>query len=913
VSLLCLALWAAVAQASPAGIAEGLTAGDRAFSEGDIAAALVAWSEAAAQARAEGARAEELDLDLRIAAALRGQGRLESAGRLLDRVDELAATPEEEARLAVARGQWLQASGELPQAERELARAFDAAREAAAPTVALNAAVALGDARRDLGDAGGAERAFDAARTLAEALGDRLGIADADHRLGLLAHHGGDLKAAKQRLEAAVEGYRVAGAVDGESDAQAALAGVLDELGRPADAAALLSAALQAARARRDLPRQAGVLLLLGGLSGRSGQLDLARQQLAAARDAFDAAGMPGPAAGAALDLALLGGDPAAIADARDRAIAAGDHRREARADLDLAITLQDDDPRRARKLAEDALRIASARADFELDWRARALLGRLDLAEGHSRRGIARLQAAIDRVERSRLALDPTAAAAVARRAAPAYAALVDALLAAGDQQQAFLYAWRLQLAELPPGGDAAGGSPQVELQRLAAREAALGRALGVATDRDPAQSEALRARLSALELEFSQAVDQLRATHSDLDALTALRPEDLEAVRRDLPPGVVVLQPVLLPARIALMAVRAEGLFVVSVPRTVGAVEDPLRLIGTAMRLPGMIDPARVQAAADALGALLIAPVRDQLADAEVLLVARTGSLRALPFAMLRDQGRWLVEQHPVVSVTDLRSLSGPGRVSEDRVSEDRVSEDRVWEDRVWEDRAATRPLLTGPDLLLVGNPDGSLPGAEAEVRHIAELLPGATVVIGAAGTEQTLRQRAVGKQALHLATHGLLDPDRPTASRLVLAPSPDDPDGSLSYGEIPGLGPYLDQARLVVLSACESALPLEAPAGRTSAAEQQGATGGPPPLTSIAGLAAQFRRAGVDSIVGSLWKVDDAGTGRLMGELYRQLAAGSDLGHAMQRAQLAMLAEDDWSDPFYWAAFEVFGDWW
>ena len=116
-------------------------------------------------------------------------------------------------------------------------------------------------------------------------------------------------------------------------------------------------------------------------------------------------------------------------------------------------------------------------------------------------------------------------------------------------------------------------------------------------------------------------------------------------------------------------------------------------------------------------------------------------------------------------------------------------------------------------------------------------------------------------------------------------------------------PGLGPYLDDARLVVLSACESALPVDAP----DATAEGGA-----PLVSIAGLAAQFRRAGVDSLVASLWKVDDEGTRRLMTELYRQLAAGSDLAHAMQRAQLSLLRQPTWADPFYWAGFEVVGDW-
>jgi CHAT domain-containing protein len=149
--------------------------------------------------------------------------------------------------------------------------------------------------------------------------------------------------------------------------------------------------------------------------------------------------------------------------------------------------------------------------------------------------------------------------------------------------------------------------------------------------------------------------------------------------------------------------------------------------------------------------------------------------------------------------------------------------------------------------------------------------------------------------GFTALHLATHGVIDPDVPERSHLVLGPS-----DTLAYGEIPGLSEGLADCRLVVLSACESALPVD------------GDLGGQGVVTSINGLAAQFRRAGVETLLASLWKVDDQATGRLMDRFYAELAAGADLATALRRAQASVRETPGWEHPWFWAGFVLVGDW-
>ena len=147
----------------------------------------------------------------------------------------------------------------------------------------------------------------------------------------------------------------------------------------------------------------------------------------------------------------------------------------------------------------------------------------------------------------------------------------------------------------------------------------------------------------------------------------------------------------------------------------------------------------------------------------------------------------------------------------------------------------------------------------------------------------------------------------------------------DGILTAEEIV----YLDlrDTELVVLSACETGL------GRVAGGE------------GVMGLQRAFHLAGARAVVASLWKVDDNATKALMVEFYKNLWQ-KKMGklEALRQAQLAMIrsydpetgqlrgpgaiqpvdpdrlaaAPDAAADqdqplpPFYWAAFQLSGDW-
>ena len=87
----------------------------------------------------------------------------------------------------------------------------------------------------------------------------------------------------------------------------------------------------------------------------------------------------------------------------------------------------------------------------------------------------------------------------------------------------------------------------------------------------------------------------------------------------------------------------------------------------------------------------------------------------------------------------------------------------------------------------------------------------------------------------------------------------------------------------AELVALSACETAL------GEVKNGE---------------GLQRAFKLAGAETLVMSLWRVDDQASSELMDRFYRNWLSGMGKQAAFKAAQGAVRAQ--YPDPKYWAAF-------
>ena len=80
------------------------------------------------------------------------------------------------------------------------------------------------------------------------------------------------------------------------------------------------------------------------------------------------------------------------------------------------------------------------------------------------------------------------------------------------------------------------------------------------------------------------------------------------------------------------------------------------------------------------------------------------------------------------------------------------------------------------------------------------------------------------------------------------------------------------------------------------------------------AVLGLAGVAVRGGAGSTLGTLWKADDKATAELMGEFYRNLTAEGTVSkaEALRKAQLALLQQEEYQHPYYWAPFVLVGNW-
>jgi CHAT domain-containing protein/Tfp pilus assembly protein PilF len=204
-----------------------------------------------------------------------------------------------------------------------------------------------------------------------------------------------------------------------------------------------------------------------------------------------------------------------------------------------------------------------------------------------------------------------------------------------------------------------------------------------------------------------------------------------------------------------------------------------------------------------------------------------------------------------------------------------------------------------LRGRGVLAVGDPDYGVPvamrGADVLLGTGLTPLPatreeakavGDVVLLGQDATPASLFleiSRRPRWRAVHIACHGLMDPERPLLSSLAL-----------TGGDIATLDIFRSAiaADLVVLSACETAK------GKVYRSE------------GVVGFVRAFMFAGAPRVIVSLWKVDDDATRALMVKFYERWKGGAGAARALKEAQEHVAAQERWSHPKYWAAWQLWG---
>lgn len=324
----------------------------------------------------------------------------------------------------------------------------------------------------------------------------------------------------------------------------------------------------------------------------------------------------------------------------------------------------------------------------------------------------------------------------------------------------------------------------------------------------------------------------------------------------------------------------------------------------------------------AAQKLYELVLTPVLAAASRPHQLILSLDGQLHLIPFAALHDGRKFLFEGFRLRNLTSGRDLL-----------------------RASYQGARTEPMtvLADPLLAAPGEPPdgaplpaflvglGSLPGARLEAELLGSLFPSARILVGAAASKQAL-MNVQAPTVLHLAVHGAFLDSPVTVSAAhgrglltvsgpppLAAPSalprqavPGDPlaqsllvlagAGTRHHrpGSLPGLEGLataleiaaldLHGTELAVLSACES--------GLGSVLAGQG----------VYGLQRAFLIAGAQTVLTSLWRIDDQVTREFMESYYRQLHRGGDRVDALAKAAAAVRARHP--HPYYWAPFVAVG---
>ncbi len=250
----------------------------------------------------------------------------------------------------------------------------------------------------------------------------------------------------------------------------------------------------------------------------------------------------------------------------------------------------------------------------------------------------------------------------------------------------------------------------------------------------------------------------------------------------------------------------------------------------------------------------------------DTKTLVFVLDGRLRNIPIAALSDGKQYLIEKYAVALSPGLQLM-------------------------------ATRSLHHNNISAIVGGISQSragfsaLPAVESEVKQISNTVS-SSLLLNQEFTSQALAERVKSSSAgvVHLATHGQFSSRLEDTFLLTW-------DGQVNVKELSELlknrGSDPSKAiELLVLSACD-----------TAAGDDRAVLG-------LAGLAV---KSGARSTIATLWPVKDRAAAMLMTRFYDQLRQPKiTKAEALRQAQINLIHQTDFGDPFFWSGFVLIGNW-
>jgi tetratricopeptide (TPR) repeat protein len=313
------------------------------------------------------------------------------------------------------------------------------------------------------------------------------------------------------------------------------------------------------------------------------------------------------------------------------------------------------------------------------------------------------------------------------------------------------------------------------------------------------------------------------------------------------------------------------------------------------------------------------LLGDIYDIVKTKKKIIIIPDNVLGLLPFETLIDNnGNYLVENHDIRysqsltvlnlikdrrynSINRLPVIAFGGAVYDSNTYKSEIAlNENEYDKLLKETIASLKRGQSRADIydLLKNTSWKNLPGTLMEVKSIKNIFGKGTFYTGDKVSEQAVKDLSKSGELkkykiIHFATHGLVIPDYPELSALVLSLSAkinNKEDGYLQSGEIAGLNLNAD---FVNLSACETGL------GKIYGGE------------GIVGLTQSFLIAGANGVSVSLWQVADESTMMFMSEFYK-LVHEKQMSYyeAESEVKRMFIKDKKFSNPFFWAPFVYYG---
>ena len=367
-----------------------------------------------------------------------------------------------------------------------------------------------------------------------------------------------------------------------------------------------------------------------------------------------------------------------------------------------------------------------------------------------------------------------------------------------------------------------------------------------------------------------YQAAAQSLKDSAPEYASLVTSEPTDLHEIQRLLTPKELLLEYYEANGSLIIFSISTSEIRAYSVDASQLSF-----LVGEFRRSISDVKSNKHQEIGAELYNLLLKPAAAEMMASTGITIVPHGALHYLPFAALYSGKQYLIDEKPTRMLPSASVLQFLGKRHQDDAS-----------------------------LLVLGNPDRdnsdmSLPGAEREALAIVQqnqqrgysinaalAAPPATVLLlREQATETAIKQTAAKFQYIHFASHGVFDNESPLNSRLLLAKDAEN-DGDLTVRELYSLKL---NAELVTLSACQTAL------GEVASGDD------------VVGFSRAFLYAGAESIISSLWEVDDQATNKLMQSFYKNLQT---MSKRSALTEAILLTKQTYKHPYYWAAFQLTG---